>query len=93
MLEVEAGAPGEGRHPLLDLLLVGHRDGGGVEAPVQDAVVDAVGAREGEHPGGEAAGGHVPRLVHDGVERVLDLGTMEAVRKPEDAVLPLPVVL
>src|SRR5256885_11552978 len=52
-----------------------------VQPAVEDAAGVAVGVRDGELARQVGAGGHEPGLVHDGVERDLDLGPVQADRK------------
>ena len=91
--EVVPGPFGEFGDPCLDLLRVGHPDGGEVHVAVQDAYVHAAGGRDHVVPG-VVLRQRDQRVLHDGgVPRRDHFGGVHAVHEPERRLLVLPAVL
>ncbi len=87
VLVVVAGPLTEDRRPAADLLGVGDRVGGDVDAPVDDAVLDAERGGEDEHPRGVGPDRAVRDLGRDGVESRHRLGEVHGVVEPETLVV------
>ena len=87
VLVVVARPLAEDRRPAADLLRVGDRVGGDVDAPVDDAVLDAERGGEDEHPRGVGPDRAVRDLGRDGVEGRHRLGEVHGVVEPETLVV------
>jgi hypothetical protein len=87
VLVVVPGPLAEQGRPAADLLRVGDRVGGDVDAPVDDAVLDAERGREDEYPRGVGPDRAVRDLGRDRVEGRHRLGEVHGVVEPEALVV------
>ena len=87
VLVVVPGPLAEDRGPAADLVGVGDRVGGDVDAPVDDAVLDAERGGEDEHPSGVGPDRAVRDLGRDRVEGGHRLGEVHGVVEPETLVV------